>query len=173
MPVSLRLPLIGLLLLTICHPGVCQDIAASVDVTAARAMSAPEEPSALALSFYGRYLVAGLRDGRLWLWDTASSEEPRVIRAHASRINAAVAGEGKTIAITAKATPIVGNYADIQEQHYIKRVDRETGEQSVFSDSFRSVPRNPNASIALSAEGRMLAATGRHRDRRPASGFGT
>ncbi len=294
MPVSLRLPLIGLLLLTICHPGVCQDVAASLDVTAARAMSAPEEPSALALSFYGRYLAAGLRDGRLWLWDTASSEEPRVIRAHASRINAAqfspngsllatvaddgqaavwdtrslqrvdrfpqeragkaqtadfssngqavavgydsgvvavfslssqrlvrrfqdhkgrilavafrylddntlftigadrrryrynladgqgvslelrtsreskdaqlrsaaVAGEGKIIAITAKATHIVGNYADIQEQHYIKLVDRETGEQSAVGDSFRSVPRNPNASIALSADGRMLAATG-------------
>ncbi len=65
-----------------------QDEALSVNKAAAVTHTAPGAVSALAASFGGR-LAAGLQDGRLAVWaDSAPGALPRVIPAHAKRINA-------------------------------------------------------------------------------------
>lgn len=65
-----------------------QDEALSVNKAAAVTRAAPDTVSALAASFGGR-LAAGLQNGRLAVWaDSAPGSLPRVIPAHAKRINA-------------------------------------------------------------------------------------
>lgn len=74
-------------------------------------------------------------------------------------LNVAVAQDGARFAIAATRSYIIGNFADIRAQQWIKLV-RPTGEQSDLSTDNLNVGGNNKRVIALSPDGRLLAVSG-------------
>ena len=97
-----------------------QDEALSVNKAAAVTRAAPGAVSALAASFGGR-LAAGLQDGRLAVWaDSAPGSPPRVIPAHAKRINAVCFSPDAALVATASDDGRVA----VWKADTLERVDR-------------------------------------------------
>lgn len=82
-------------------PARAQAEALSVNKAAAVTRVAPDTVTALAASFGGR-LAAGLQNGRLAVWpDSASGSLPKIIPAHAKRINAVCFSPDASLVATA------------------------------------------------------------------------
>lgn len=74
---------------------------------------------------------------------------------------AAVAGSAKRIAIAASVSHIVGSYAGIVDEHYIKIINTSTGAKTaIVADSLKHVAENPQSVLALSDDGLLLATAG-------------
>ena len=75
--------------------------------------------------------------------------------------SAAVAHDAKRIAIAASVSHVVGNYAGIVDEHYVKIINTTTGAKtSVIADNIKSIGENSGSAVALSDDGMLLATVG-------------
>ena len=117
-------------------------------------------------------LVSAGEDKMLDTWNVATGEQVTQVSLRIGHENddnfrdlryraAAVASGAKRIAIAASVSHVIGSFAGIIDQHYIKIINTATGAKAgVAAESLKSVAENPRAVLAFSDDGLLLATVG-------------